>query len=55
MHRALKIPELVEMICSQISPEEPDGDSSDCGSPELAALARTSKIFQDDPLNVLWR
>ncbi|KAJ7144146.1 hypothetical protein C8R44DRAFT_865126 [Mycena epipterygia] len=54
MHRALQIPELVDMICSQISPEEP-GNSSDSGSSELATLARTSKIFQDDALNGLWR
>ncbi|KAJ7144125.1 hypothetical protein C8R44DRAFT_846099 [Mycena epipterygia] len=54
MHRALQIPELVEMICSQISPDEL-GESSDSGSNELAALARTSKIFQDDALNCLWR
>ncbi|KAJ7144111.1 hypothetical protein C8R44DRAFT_142849 [Mycena epipterygia] len=54
MHQALQISELVEKICSQISPEEP-GDSSDSGSRELAALARTSKIFQNDALNVLWK
>ncbi|KAJ7208498.1 hypothetical protein GGX14DRAFT_633250 [Mycena pura] len=51
MHRALQIAEIVDLICSQIALQSlhpgPSGD--------LAALARTSKVFLDPALNGLWR
>ncbi|KAJ7658683.1 hypothetical protein DFH06DRAFT_1130973 [Mycena polygramma] len=47
MHAALQIRELVELICSQISPFS--------GMHELAVLARTAKTFHDPALDNLWR
>ncbi|KAF8218381.1 hypothetical protein K438DRAFT_25811 [Mycena galopus ATCC 62051] len=47
MHCSLQIPEVVALICTQISPTE---------TPEtLAALARTCKAFSDPALDILWR
>ncbi|KAJ6501140.1 hypothetical protein C8R47DRAFT_1317178 [Mycena vitilis] len=45
MHQVLAIPELVYMICSEISP----------WSGELAVLARTARTFHDPALDHLWR
>ncbi|KAJ7779753.1 hypothetical protein B0H16DRAFT_1405368 [Mycena metata] len=53
MHRALGIPELVELICSQLTPAR--CTSYDKKGPSLAALARTSKGFCDPALDILWR
>ncbi|KAJ7144090.1 hypothetical protein C8R44DRAFT_725078 [Mycena epipterygia] len=47
MHQALQIPELVELICYQTQ----DG-LGPAGT--LAALARTSRVFQEPALNALW-
>lgn len=59
--RALQIPELVELICSQIVPKLSPARQSlswstgKTGNRDLAALARTSRIFQEPALNALWR
>ncbi|KAF7356912.1 hypothetical protein MVEN_01027000 [Mycena venus] len=47
MHRALQIVEVVEMVCAQVTHFR--------ASRDLACLARTSTIFLDPALNVLWR
>ncbi|KAJ7606982.1 NmrA-like family-domain-containing protein [Mycena polygramma] len=44
----LEIPEIVAHICSQIVNNQP-------GRRDLAALARTAKIFQDGALNGIWQ
>ncbi|KAJ7174807.1 hypothetical protein C8R46DRAFT_1347847 [Mycena filopes] len=49
MHRALHILEVVEMICAQIPLQ------ADQRSPDLARLARTSQLFLDPALDILWR
>ncbi|KAJ7696846.1 hypothetical protein B0H16DRAFT_835406 [Mycena metata] len=49
MHRALQIPEMVDLICSQVSPDEDSASTR-----VLARLARTAKIFLDPALNSLW-
>ncbi|KAJ7742295.1 hypothetical protein B0H16DRAFT_1861279 [Mycena metata] len=49
MHRALQIPEMVDLICSQVSPDEVSASTR-----ALARLARTAKIFLDPALNSLW-
>ncbi|KAJ7214899.1 hypothetical protein GGX14DRAFT_609692 [Mycena pura] len=56
MHRALQIPEIVYLICSQISPERRSsrGRRFRC-YPDLAALARTSKTFLNPALDSLWK
>ncbi|KAJ7779755.1 hypothetical protein B0H16DRAFT_725085 [Mycena metata] len=52
MHRALRIPELVELMCSQIGSIVPLTKDS---LRALAALARTSKTFCDPALDRLWQ
>ncbi|KAJ7438305.1 hypothetical protein B0H11DRAFT_2105237 [Mycena galericulata] len=57
MHRALEIPELAEVICSHLSSEylyQPDFVRPTSSTCDLAALARTCKIFQNPALDVLW-
>ncbi|KAJ6580564.1 hypothetical protein DFH09DRAFT_295115 [Mycena vulgaris] len=49
MHRSLRIPEVVGMICAHLDPM-PGVESG-----ALAALARTSMIFHDTALDALWR
>ncbi|KAJ7729764.1 hypothetical protein B0H16DRAFT_1893780 [Mycena metata] len=50
MHRSLRIPEVIGMICSQLKPVSwIRGGESD-----LAVLARTSTVFHDAALDVLW-
>ncbi|KAJ6533393.1 hypothetical protein DFH09DRAFT_1370027 [Mycena vulgaris] len=51
MHRALQIPELVDVVCSHVAPLQP---SSEPGLRDLAVLARTSKIFHNAALDGLW-
>ncbi|KAJ6495904.1 hypothetical protein DFH09DRAFT_1002248 [Mycena vulgaris] len=57
MHRCLAIPEITELILSQLD----DGYSfsrnprRDLAKRDLAALARTSKGFQGPALDILWR
>ncbi|KAJ7143901.1 hypothetical protein C8R44DRAFT_759113 [Mycena epipterygia] len=53
MHRGLEIFEITELICGQLGPEAL-GLSWDA-TRALNALARTSKIFLDPALSVLWR
>ncbi|KAJ6540539.1 hypothetical protein B0H19DRAFT_1077947 [Mycena capillaripes] len=48
MHPALEIPDVIDEICSHIVPNYP-------GMRDLARLARTTHIFQDPALNLLWR
>ncbi|KAJ7141727.1 hypothetical protein C8R43DRAFT_1200674 [Mycena crocata] len=58
MHRALDILEIVELICEQV-----DERCTSVSYPfrggiaprELAILARTSSVFHNPALNVLWR
>ncbi|KAJ7442703.1 hypothetical protein B0H11DRAFT_1881713 [Mycena galericulata] len=50
MHRSFRIPEIVHIVVSYIDPAFVAGANA-----QLAALARTSKIFHDDALNMLWR
>lgn len=47
MHRCLTIPEMVQMVCSHLEPDEGD-------SPSLATLARTSSVFHGPALDRLW-
>ncbi|KAJ7134060.1 hypothetical protein C8R43DRAFT_639991 [Mycena crocata] len=51
MHRALHIPELIEMICESLQAQE----YSRTGVGDLHALARTCKFFLNPSLNVMWR
>ncbi|KAJ6466117.1 hypothetical protein C8R47DRAFT_41131 [Mycena vitilis] len=53
MHSALRIPEVVLMICEQICPDDRRKLPEDVAG-DLAALARTSEIFQDVALDALW-
>ncbi|KAJ7659809.1 hypothetical protein DFH06DRAFT_1297233 [Mycena polygramma] len=47
MHHCLTIPELVGMICGELHPDTSSGT--------LAALAVTSRAFQDPALDLLWK
>ncbi|KAJ7471654.1 hypothetical protein B0H11DRAFT_1365533 [Mycena galericulata] len=59
MHPGLQILEIVELICEQIGTAEvflaPGSARARDQLRDLALLARTSKIFLDPALNVLWR
>ncbi|KAJ6560104.1 hypothetical protein B0H19DRAFT_1234466 [Mycena capillaripes] len=48
VHRSLRIPEVVNQICSRLSPVP------GAGAAVLAALARTSTLFHDAALDGLW-
>ncbi|KAF7356915.1 hypothetical protein MVEN_01027400 [Mycena venus] len=52
MHPALQIGEVVEMICTQVAPY---GATCSHVRRDLSRLARTSSIFLDPTLNILWR
>ncbi|KAJ7692890.1 hypothetical protein B0H17DRAFT_1060924 [Mycena rosella] len=55
MHPALHIPEMVELVCSHVCPQDPDRPwPGSVRRRDLSALARTSKIFQEPALNALW-
>ncbi|KAJ6534328.1 hypothetical protein B0H19DRAFT_1080803 [Mycena capillaripes] len=54
MHRGLGILEIVEMICGQLGSEGP-GPPGGASGRALSALARSSKVFLNPALNVLWR
>ncbi|KAJ7617651.1 hypothetical protein DFH06DRAFT_1364343 [Mycena polygramma] len=54
MHRVLQIPELVELVCSQIPSGYSAGDHGVSGRHDLAILARTAKIFLNPALDNLW-
>ncbi|KAJ7610746.1 hypothetical protein DFH06DRAFT_1147988 [Mycena polygramma] len=47
MHAGLEIPEIVDLIVSALD--------TDCETPDLAALSRTSIIFSEPALDVLWK
>ncbi|KAF8186148.1 hypothetical protein K438DRAFT_1936851 [Mycena galopus ATCC 62051] len=49
MHRSLRIPEVVSLICSRLNPV------ANVGAAALAALARTSTVFHDAALDELWK
>ncbi|KAJ7026855.1 hypothetical protein C8F04DRAFT_1123937, partial [Mycena alexandri] len=51
MHRCWLIPEMLQMICSHLPP----GLSPNAMSAALAALARTSRVFQGPAIDILWR
>ncbi|KAJ7136228.1 hypothetical protein C8R46DRAFT_614441 [Mycena filopes] len=53
MHPALQIVEVVELICAEVVP--PDHEFCVHVSQALSRLARTSSIFLDPALNLLWR
>ncbi|KAJ7166951.1 hypothetical protein C8R46DRAFT_996634, partial [Mycena filopes] len=53
MHPALQIAEVVELICAEVVP--PDDQFCVHASQTLARLARTSSIFLDAALGILWR
>lgn len=55
MHRALGIPELVDLICAQLGTEGPGGLLGNDVAHALSAFSRTSKMFCNPALNVLWR
>ncbi|KAJ6459883.1 hypothetical protein C8R45DRAFT_542086 [Mycena sanguinolenta] len=48
MHRSLRIPEIILQICSHLNPDPR------AGAADLAALARTCRIFHDPALDALW-
>ncbi|KAJ6550863.1 hypothetical protein DFH09DRAFT_988706 [Mycena vulgaris] len=50
MHRCLTILEIIELVCGHVEVRYLGRDS-----PDLAALARTCKAFQDPALDLLWR
>ncbi|KAJ7459605.1 hypothetical protein B0H11DRAFT_1872722 [Mycena galericulata] len=50
MHRSLRIPEIAQLIVSHIDPSFVTGADA-----ALASLARTSRIFHDHALDLLWR
>ncbi|KAJ7729739.1 hypothetical protein B0H16DRAFT_1586162 [Mycena metata] len=58
MHRALGIPEVVQMICMELGPPKDkiycEGLMPTYEATSLIALARTSTIFRDPALDVLW-
>ncbi|KAJ6552758.1 hypothetical protein B0H19DRAFT_1263207 [Mycena capillaripes] len=47
MHRCMRIAEIVEMVCSYV-------EADWTGNHTLATLARTSSVFQDQALDLLW-
>ncbi|KAJ6535749.1 hypothetical protein B0H19DRAFT_1184108 [Mycena capillaripes] len=49
MHRCLNVPEIVNMVCSELDPDV------SLDSVALANLARTSSVFHSQALDVLWR
>ncbi|KAJ7727514.1 hypothetical protein DFH07DRAFT_782424 [Mycena maculata] len=53
MHRALRIPEVVEIICHYLSPVHGMRLSKD-QSHDLARLARSCKAFSEPALDILW-
>ncbi|KAJ6521179.1 hypothetical protein DFH09DRAFT_1331373 [Mycena vulgaris] len=53
MHCALGILEVAETVCLQICPD--DWEATGSVTRDLAALARTSKVFQEPALNALWK
>ncbi|KAJ6533432.1 hypothetical protein DFH09DRAFT_1370055 [Mycena vulgaris] len=53
MHHALQIAEVVDMICAQVA--SPDGLLLREHGRDLARVARTSTIFLNSALDVLWR
>ncbi|KAJ7143946.1 hypothetical protein C8R44DRAFT_759174 [Mycena epipterygia] len=57
MHRSFRIPEIPDLIVSEIGvpPEPHDGRYGDGALPVLAALARTCTTFQGPALDRLWR
>ncbi|KAJ7108239.1 hypothetical protein C8R44DRAFT_885003 [Mycena epipterygia] len=52
MHRTLRIPELVEMICDHLLEFYPNTSTV---FPSLNAFARTSKFFLDPALDCIWK
>ncbi|KAJ6453917.1 hypothetical protein C8R45DRAFT_1112181 [Mycena sanguinolenta] len=48
MHRSLRIPEIISQIFSHLDPDP------GAGAADLAALARTCRIFHDPALDALW-
>ncbi|KAJ7184936.1 hypothetical protein C8R46DRAFT_468401 [Mycena filopes] len=54
MHRALGIPELVELICTQMDRVDSTYPLDEESSAALAALARTSRAFSVPALDCLW-
>ncbi|KAJ7633843.1 hypothetical protein DFH06DRAFT_61908 [Mycena polygramma] len=60
MHHCLRVPEIVAMICSHLDPRVSQnawlGVSTSSGLlRDLTVLARTSKLFQEPALDLLWR
>ncbi|KAJ7189172.1 hypothetical protein C8R46DRAFT_1056738 [Mycena filopes] len=53
MHRALKIPEVLQLVLLEICPE-PTEDPSKEETCALATLARTCRILSDPSLDALW-
>jgi hypothetical protein len=53
MHRTLKIPEVVQLICFHIYPDRRWKPSKDA-SRDLARLARTCSIVSEHALDALW-
>lgn len=51
MHRSLRIPELVEMICDHLLESYPKTSTV---FPSLNAFARTSKFFLGPALDSMW-
>ncbi|RDB14844.1 hypothetical protein Hypma_016479 [Hypsizygus marmoreus] len=52
MHRCLQVPEIISLICIEISGDKPLAITSHTS---LAALAQTCKFFQDPALDELWK
>ncbi|KAJ6568089.1 hypothetical protein DFH09DRAFT_918179 [Mycena vulgaris] len=53
MHRALRTPEVLVIICLQIYPDF-DHEPSQDASRVLVRLARTCKLFSEPALDALW-
>ncbi|KAJ7045267.1 hypothetical protein C8F04DRAFT_1174231 [Mycena alexandri] len=53
MHRAFRIPEVLQLVLFQICPDQTKKPSSD-ETRDLARLGRTCKILSDPALDVLW-
>ncbi|KAJ7442077.1 hypothetical protein B0H11DRAFT_1932581 [Mycena galericulata] len=55
MHRSWEIPEVVELICAQIGVEDERRTLTKDATRDLAVVARSSKVFLNPALDVLWK
>ena len=55
MHACLSISEILTIICNELAPYDAQGYVKSQDLASLATLVRTSPIFSESALNVLWR